>query len=618
MHSKAKGFLIAALLLAAGCNSGHGRDSLFSRQTPTNGKITDCLRCHTSANSPALDPLVSNGSGTFGKHIKHAAERKIPCERCHYGYIDRATHMNGTMDSRGTVNVVSFNIVGPSGAWVSDTGAGTGSCSGVACHGSGTLDWYGTNTWTTPTACTTCHSSAFSAVLDPVLTNGTGASGKHGKHVATIGLACSKCHINYPSRTTHASGALDTQDPAVLLVYFDAANSGGAWTGDTGQETGSCASTNCHSGETPTWYGTAGVSTPPCATCHVRAMGTRRPVLGANGDFGAAARTSHHITGATDPATDQCLVCHDMSVHMGGTVRLRNGDTGAVISYTSAAAAEPFCLSCHDASGAVSTFRSGGTPTAPFTDGSIIGQAPYRASADVSANWNKSYGHRQKGLTCLGDGTPNTGCHGNGHGTTNVGLLARNLTLPITKTNSFRAPIDELDHDLCLTCHASYNGVRKEDVLGMSATGNYAATLLTSYSATTPYATTGIRTLFRDVSIGITGKAYDDWSFFGGYLNLHIFHVQMGPSAWKYRGVVDSSVSCLACHSMHGSNSAWGWVYDEMQFDHYAGSGMDQYGMLGLPAALGNHPTSCTWNCHDPAGGWFFGPTHSWFEPSQE
>jgi hypothetical protein len=133
---------------------------------------------------------------------------------------------------------------------------------------------------------------------------------------------------------------------------------------------------------------------------------------------------------------------------MGGTVRLRNGDTGAAIEYDTANAStrESFCLSCHDSQGAASTYITGGTPTAPFNDGSVIGQTPYRASAEISTQWNKTYGHKQQGVTCVGDGTINTGCHGNGHGTANVGLLARNLTLPNTKT-SFYSVADEQDYD---------------------------------------------------------------------------------------------------------------------------------------------------------------------------
>ena len=76
--------------------------------------------------------------------------------------------------------------------------------------------------------------------------------------------------------------------------------------------------------------------------------------MGANGDFAAnAAMLSHHVTGTagSDPVSAQCLVCHELSAHMQGTVLLRNADTGATIVYdpSRAATLETFCLSCHDA-----------------------------------------------------------------------------------------------------------------------------------------------------------------------------------------------------------------------------------------------------------------------------
>jgi hypothetical protein len=307
------------------------------------------------------------------------------------------------------------------------------------------------------------------------------------------------------------------------------------------------------------------------------------------------------------------MVCHDMSLHMGGTVQVKNADSGATIAYDPATPAtlEPFCLSCHDTAGAVSTFISGGTPTSPFNDGVVMGQAPNRASIEIKDAWNKTYGHRQKGLSCVGNAAPNTGCHGNGHGTAFVGLLAKNLTLPNYKSNWF-APADETDYDLCFSCHAGYPQVTKEAILGMRTGGNYALDLA-EWGALPAYAITNIQTLFRDVNLGTTGKAYDDPAFFSSaHENLHMYHLQISP-AWNYRGSANSAIVCLSCHSVHGSNTQWGWVHDELQFNRYP-VGTDQYGMIGVSLnQLGNYPTSCTFNCHD-----ILGTTHGWFEPSDE
>jgi predicted CxxxxCH...CXXCH cytochrome family protein len=578
-----------------------------------------CTECHASAFSSALDPASTNGAPPAGRHGKHVSSRGIGCERCHFQYPSRLTHMNGRMDTAdAAAALVNFSITGPSGSWMNNSGPGSGQCAGVSCHGTDTLDWYGTGTWALPSSCTTCHASSYSNVLDPALTNGSGLSGKHVRHTASLGLTCTKCHLGYPARTSHMSGIMDTQDPAVLLVAFDAANAQGSWVSDSGPQSGGCSNLACHATQTPDWYGLAGVSLPPCATCHAGPAGPRRAVMGAGGDFGAnAAILSHHVTNGpgNDPVADQCLVCHEMDRHMGGTVRLHDADTGAAISFDPAAPAslEPFCLSCHDADGAAAAFRSGGTPTTPFLDGSVMGQAPNRASVEIFANWDKTFGHRRQGLTCMGNGNPNTGCHANGHGSTFVGILARNLALPSAKTNWFTVA-DEPDYDLCFTCHAANARVSKEAILGMKANGNYALGLA-SEGAVPAYTTANIQTLFRDVNLGTTGKAYDDSAFFSSdHENLHMYHLQIGP-AWNYRDSTSSSVVCLTCHSVHGSNTPFGWVHDEMLFSHFAGAGADAYGMLGAPLNLPNYPVSCTFNCHDPG---IVGVLHSWFEPSDE
>ncbi|MGE5174619.1 MAG: hypothetical protein ACM3MD_12405, partial [Betaproteobacteria bacterium] len=441
MNTRVKWSMMVFLFVLAGCNSGHGPDSIFNHKTLPHGTVSMCTQCHNSAKSPTMDPLVTNGSGTHGKHIKHVQERRIDCERCHFNYLSAPTHMSGVFDTGDpAVNLVNMNIAGPAGLWTNDTGTGTGSCSGVACHGNATLDWYGTNTWTLPACttchvssfstaldptvangtppdgrhlkhvtsrnidcerchynytsslthangvldtpdtaaslvrfnivgsgaswtndtgsktgdcasvschasntlgwygtgtwtlpadCTTCHSSSYMSALDPLATNGSGQAGKHVKHVANFNMACSKCHLNYSTKTSHANGSMDTPNQAVLLVYFDATNPTGTWINDTGQETGNCSSLVCHGTEAPAWYGLAGVTFPTCAACHSGPIGSRRQIYGAGGDFGQnTVNKSHHVSGGNDPTSTQCQVCHDLSNHMSGTVYVKNADSG--------------------------------------------------------------------------------------------------------------------------------------------------------------------------------------------------------------------------------------------------------------------------------------------------
>ncbi len=596
----------------------------------TGWTLPACTECHASAFSPALDPAATNGASPAGRHAKHVSSRGIGCERCHHQYPSHLTHMNGRMDTTDpTAALMSFNITGPSGAWIND-GPDTGQCSGVSCHGTDTLDWYGTGTWTLPSSCTTCHASSFSSALDPTLTNGNGLAGKHGRHVASIGFPCAKCHLGYAASAPHMSGVMDTQDPAVRLVLFDSTNPSGAWVGDTGPETGICSSLFCHGAETPEWYGLAGVTpATTCAVCHGSAIGTRRQVMGANGDFGLNPNiVSHHVTAGpgSDPGTDQCLVCHEMSQHMGGTVRLKNADTAAAVAYDPAipSSLEPFCLSCHDADGAAATFRTGGTPTAPFIDGSVLGQNPYRASVDIRNNWNKAFGHKQKGISCLQTGVPNTGCHANGHGSPFIGILAKNMQIP--QPDRYR----ETDFDMCLNCHGSFPAVTKEVVFGVRFNGNYDQpdgppqnpVLREGLANNPPYDLPGgIKTKFRDRNGQLSGNFYDDRPNFFVQGNLHWTHI--GVQAWSYRGSAQdlilctdcTGISCTACHSVHGSNTQFGMVYDSMLYSHTTVS-VDTFSTMSVDPTtlLEQYPTYCALNCHDNLPN----PTHGWFEPANE
>jgi hypothetical protein len=344
-----------------------------------------------------------------------------------------------------------------------------------------------------------------------------------------------------------------------------------------------------------------------CTRCHTDPWGNRRAVIGVQGDFGMnPAISSHHVAGSTDPANTQCTICHDISQHMGGVVRLIVADTSAVIPYDPAnpAGIEPFCLSCHDSNGAAGNM-------APFGDGQTIGAVPYRMSAEIKTHWNKAYGHQQQGLTCLGNGTPGTGCHANGHGSAFVGILAKNLTLPYLVSDVYDIT-QEGNYELCFNCHANYPRVTKEVILGVMQFGNYDVDH--GGAGNPPYYIPAIQTLFRD-RYDDAGQSYDDAMGFrlpGTYWNLHFLHLQLAWG-WNYRDIPGSSyVHCLSCHNVHGSDTQWGWLYDEMGFNHFAGAGSDEYGAINDIAAMSDFPIGCTNNCHTIA------VTEMWFEPPNE
>jgi hypothetical protein len=119
--------------------------------------------------------------------------------------------------------------------------------------------------------------------------------------------------------------------------------------------------------------------------------------------------------------------------------------------------------------------------------------------------------------------------------------------------------------------------VTKEVVFGVRFGGNYDQpdgppqnpVLRPENINNPPYDLPDIKTKFRDRNDQLSGKFYDDSSFFtSSQPNLHWFHI--GFQAWNYRGTApdldtaNSGISCTACHSVHGSNTQVGMVYDSM------------------------------------------------------
>ncbi len=595
-----------------------------------------CTDCH-SINS-SINPILINGSGTQGKHLNHVSNSGIDCETCHSGYKSTSSHINGSLDAgNSSILITLFNSMNPSGQWTDDTGPGTGSCSSLTCHID--ADWYGT----APFGCTACHYSG--SAIDPLILNGSGTGGKHLKHVTERGIPCGKCHYNYKSMSTHADGSLDADNSSILITLFDSTNPSGSWTGDTGANTGSCASLACHGGSTVDWYGTGTWTLPACDTCHGAAVGTRRQVTGAGGDFN---RTSHHVLDYTDPSNQlvteaDCLICHDQSGHMGGKVRLKDKDnTGTQIVYDpeDPSSLEPFCLSCHDSDGATTE----GSPLSPFSSSSILGTPPYIRGLLIEDNWLKTYGHGTKGnhapgdrLTCMGSGSPGTGCHGNGgsinaHGSVNEVIGAKEYKYSLDS-----GYYDETWFSLCFDCHSNYPGMTKEDTLGVKAGGNLdneawlnnCSSCHFSFNPTTnafpPYYTGGVTTHFADHD-----EAGDPWGLNDGanpYIpmptdnNLHWLHLGMYVSL--YRGLSGARlVTCSNCHSVHGSNTPYGAVHDEMGYINVSDGNGNIYGQMkaeaydetdGTPDYLSSYPTYCDMSCHDKTG-----PTRSWFSPLTE
>jgi hypothetical protein len=380
--------------------------------------------------------------------------------------------------------------------------------------------------------------------------------------------------------------------------------------------------------------------------CHSSAVGTRRQVLGTGGDFGANPTvTSHHVAGSADPADNQCTVCHDQSQHTSGTVRLRHADTGTTVVYNTSTPStlEQFCLSCHDANGALATAVSG-SALSPFNDGVMLGAMPYMASTMVASAWTGSSVHRSRGLTCAGTGNPATGCHGrngaiNAHGSVNQGLLTNtmNFQIPLVSASVYSAnPLGDYNvnnYKLCFDCHASFPAVTREVVLGYMSGGVYDIK-----KAPSPYSTPAqsMQSLFRDryianvasypVSWGGINQPFNDTMWGDPFLALHNYHllgfegnVLVDPTVnmlqWKYRGdpARIGRITCTACHSVHGTAAGTirstyvelGLQKDFALFPGYIPPTGDSYTSLDpfiSTAIMTSFPLNCAVDCHGIQG----------------
>jgi len=322
-------------------------------------------------------------------------------------------------------------------------------------------------------------------------------------------------------------------------------------------------------------------------------------------------------------------VCHAIDNHMSGLVRLNDKDNGgAVIVYQAgiSESLEPFCLSCHDSNGAATEAN----PFSPFSDVNKIGVIPNSEGTLIKSRWEKSYGHRSKGLTCIGSGEPDTGCHGssgqrNAHGSSNYGILAANMNFLIEAT----ADYTESDYALCFSCHENYTDVDKESILGVAEGGNYDYELMLDppmgiqlVFGFPPYYNGGSQTKYVDSDGHIHSSS--------GKYQLHWYHLSIrlngSDDVWLYRGQGTPSncsgchsgspssgmkATCTACHSVHGSNNTIGITYDELNLTH---EGPETTGLLGMPRDdLIERPAYCRLSlCHasDPADtNYIFYPT---------
>ena len=414
-------------------------------------------------------------------------------------------------------------------------------------------------------------------------------TGKHPEHIN--GIDCTKCHYNYLDNSYHKNGILDA-DIGTLIVYFDSSNPTGSWN----DSVTTCENISCH--VDADWNGAA---TFTCSDCHSSVRLGRRQAFGAGGDF---QKDSHHVINYSSRnapgivTNADCVVCHDQANHASGVVRLKDKDNaGQVIVYNPAvpSSLEPFCLSCHDVDGALTE----AVPMKPFNalDPNTLGIVPNRAGTEIKSAWDSSYGHKQAGVTCMGTGSPGTGCHGdyaagkvNAHGSSNYGLLVNKMTFPVTN------PIfDDSNYQLCNQCHENTpTSYTIANIAGVGDGSNYGQTHAAGYNQF-PYLIDNTVTAFHDYETegAVTGTPQ---------FNLHLFHlVYPFWESWEYRGDTSSFLSCTTCHNVHGTAQQYSYLWDEWGFYTETELGVEYGRMPDFAFDNSSYPQFCGMSCHGVA-----------------
>jgi hypothetical protein len=282
--------------------------------------------------------------------------------------------------------------------------------------------------------------------LDPVQPADTPQRAVEGGNDTTARGYCQVCHtLTAYHRSNEAGGAttVSAYDKNGFMQCHDGSTENAACATDV-----NCG--DCHE-HNNSFIGVN--NNLPCEDCHNAIQGSR-PII--TTQFDTAQVLSSHIPNGTVGELD-CKVCHDQSTHTTGFVRGLDvddiGDPPMSWSHPAARQAlsdgigevyEPHCLSCHDDGVADNLPTDGGAPTAGQTQNSPFINADSPPIIDPTA-WSAAGHNRPSGtfptspVSCMGDGV--NGCHGSGHGSQQVALLA-DAAGPTVSVQNF-----------CINCH---------------------------------------------------------------------------------------------------------------------------------------------------------------------
>jgi predicted CxxxxCH...CXXCH cytochrome family protein len=370
--------------LAKDCNACHSHGSQAGSFSGA------CGKCH---GNPPIDAAgmaqPATGvlpAGQWGSHEIHAKTRKMSCNTCHDGYVDRATMPSNTIDMGFAINGGNFpafkantvngqyNTSASLISKFSGTGAAVGTdstCSNVYCHGAtltpGAVSqpyWISTdnesNYGIPAGTCSACHETAGNYLT----------MGSHVVHAGSaLGFACANCHGAHDNND-HVNGSVSWSFDAGTMgasAKYKTPSGAYATSGETGRLApssanagyGTCDNIVCHgasSAHNLPWGGTLwaakGVAGETCAKCHssFKSYSTTKAFYStsyptqvtASSDLKVGAHAVHLKGKHT--SDNACAVCHGTVTtlnHMTGTTSFSwsalASSNGAVPTYSSSA-----------------------------------------------------------------------------------------------------------------------------------------------------------------------------------------------------------------------------------------------------------------------------------------